>query len=225
MNGSQLFDCGAVRFSAVTGTASGGSGRSVSRFSIRSTGHSGRARRVGGRCDPVDAEPTHRLEPLRAPEHAAILTPTSKKYLDIYMYLTYVVAHASETSRTRFTAAGAGRPGEWAVRARVERFHEPALLLLLRERPRHGYELIELLPGLAGGDRIDVGNLYRFLRGLEMEGLVESEWHGDLPGPAKRTYRLTEAGERAARPVGRRAPALARGDLRVPRPLRAKGGE
>ncbi len=85
-------------------------------------------------------------------------------------------------------------PGEWAVRARVERFHEPALLLLLREQQRHGYELIELLPELAGGDRIDVGNLYRFLRALESDGLVESEWHGDLPGPAKRTYRLTGAG-------------------------------
>jgi PadR family transcriptional regulator len=86
-------------------------------------------------------------------------------------------------------------PNEWAVRARVERFVEPSLLLLLKERPRHGYELIELLPGLAGGERVDVGNLYRFLRALEGEGIVESEWHGDLPGPAKRTYRLTEAGE------------------------------
>ena len=27
-------------------------------------------------------------------------------------------------------------------------------------------------------------------------GIVESEWRGDLPGPAKRTYRLTEAGEK-----------------------------
>ena len=85
---------------------------------------------------------------------------------------------------------------EWAVRARIERFHEPALLLLLRERPRHGYELIELVPELSGGDRVDVGNLYRFLRGLESDGIVESEWRGDLPGPAKRTYRLTETGEK-----------------------------
>jgi PadR family transcriptional regulator len=86
-------------------------------------------------------------------------------------------------------------PNEWDVRARVERFVEPTLLLLLRERPRHGYELIELLPELAGGERVDVGNLYRFLRALEAEGIVESEWSGDLPGPAKRTYRLTETGQ------------------------------
>jgi PadR family transcriptional regulator len=87
-------------------------------------------------------------------------------------------------------------PEEWAVRARIERFREPALLLLLRERPRHGYELIELMPEVSGGERVDVGNLYRFLRRLESEGIVESEWNGDLPGPAKRTYTLTAAGER-----------------------------
>ena len=80
------------------------------------------------------------------------------------------------------------------MRARVERFVEPSLLLLLREQPRHGYELIELLPELAGGIRVDVGNLYRLLRALEAEGIVESEWNADLPGPAKRTYRLTDAG-------------------------------
>jgi poly-beta-hydroxybutyrate-responsive repressor len=79
----------------------------------------------------------------------------------------------------------------------VERFIEPALLLLLRERPMHGYELIDLLPEVAGDEtRIDVGNLYRVLRALEEEGIVTSEWSADLPGPAKRTYELTEAGSR-----------------------------
>src|SRR5581483_5323548 len=98
------------------------------------------------------------------------------------------------------------RPGVWHVRARVERFVEPSLLLLLAERPMHGYELIERLPELAGLDRIDVGNLYRFLRALEDEGLVTSEWRGDLPGPAKRTYELTDAGRRV---LDRWAEALA----------------
>jgi PadR family transcriptional regulator PadR len=89
------------------------------------------------------------------------------------------------------------RPGHWAVRARVERFVEPSLLLLLRERPMHGYELLERLPDLAGEDvRVDVGNLYRVLRALEEEGIVTSEWSADLPGPAKRTYELTPAGRR-----------------------------
>ena len=80
------------------------------------------------------------------------------------------------------------------MRARVERFGEPALLLLLGDGPTHGYELLERLPALIGEERVDVGNVYRALRALEDEGLVVSEWRGDLPGPAKRTYTLTDAG-------------------------------
>jgi PadR family transcriptional regulator PadR len=87
------------------------------------------------------------------------------------------------------------RGGQWSVRARVERFVEPAVLLLLRERPMHGYELLERLPEVAGVEGgVDVGNLYRLMRALEEEGIVESEWSADLPGPAKRTYELTDAG-------------------------------
>jgi PadR family transcriptional regulator PadR len=88
------------------------------------------------------------------------------------------------------------KPGHWHVHARVERFVEPSLLLLLRERPLHGYELLDRLPELGVEGRIDIGNLYRLLRGLEDEGLVRSEWSADLPGPAKRTYELTTEGRR-----------------------------
>jgi PadR family transcriptional regulator PadR len=84
----------------------------------------------------------------------------------------------------------------WAVDARVERFSEPALLLLLRDRPAHGYELIDSLGELIPGRRVDMGNLYRTLRALEAEGLVTSEWDAEAPGPAKRMYRLTDAGRR-----------------------------
>ena len=83
----------------------------------------------------------------------------------------------------------------WDVRARVERFGEPALLALLAARPTHGYELIERLPELSGEERVDVGNLYRALRSLEDEGLVTSEWSAELPGPTKRTYTLTAEGQ------------------------------
>ena len=86
------------------------------------------------------------------------------------------------------------RPGHWDVRARVERFAEPAVLLLLRDRPMHGYELLERLPEVGVEGRIDVGNLYRLLRRLEEDELVTSEWSAELPGPAKRTYELTATG-------------------------------
>jgi PadR family transcriptional regulator PadR len=84
-------------------------------------------------------------------------------------------------------------PGRYEVRARVERFGEPAVLLLLRERPAHGYELLEQLPELTG-ERVDMGNLYRFLRLLEADGIVSSKWEEELPGPSKRTYTLTDEG-------------------------------
>jgi PadR family transcriptional regulator len=81
--------------------------------------------------------------------------------------------------------------GRWRVFARVERFTEPAILLLLRERPAHGYDLLERLPELTGEQRVEMGNLYRLLRGLEEEGLVSSEWQA-----GKRAYELTEHGHR-----------------------------
>jgi PadR family transcriptional regulator len=82
------------------------------------------------------------------------------------------------------------------VRARVERFTEPAILLLLREGPKHGYELLERLPELSSADgHVDLGNLYRLLRAMEAEDLVSSTWQTDS-GPPRRVYRLTASGER-----------------------------
>jgi PadR family transcriptional regulator PadR len=90
-----------------------------------------------------------------------------------------------------------GERGHWNVRARVERFAEPAVLLLLREGPKHGYELMEHMQGLSGDERgVDAGNLYRILRSLEEDGMVTSQWNAELPGPAKRTYQLTDDGRR-----------------------------
>src|SRR5246127_5652479 len=79
--------------------------------------------------------------------------------------------------------------GRWRVLARVERFAEPALLLLLRERPAHGYDLLERPPELTGEAGVEMGNLYRLLRGLGGDGLVRSG------GPdSTRTYELTDRG-------------------------------
>jgi PadR family transcriptional regulator, regulatory protein PadR len=68
------------------------------------------------------------------------------------------------------------------------------VLLLLRDAPAHGYELLEQLPELMPGERIDMGNLYRILRSLEREGLVSSTWDDLSPGPTKRVYAITESG-------------------------------
>jgi PadR family transcriptional regulator PadR len=72
-------------------------------------------------------------------------------------------------------------------------FLQPCLLLLLRERPDHGYELAARLKPMHDGDG-DAGGVYRALRGLERNGMVRSEWETSDVGPARRTYHVTPAG-------------------------------
>jgi PadR family transcriptional regulator PadR len=88
-----------------------------------------------------------------------------------------------------------GRRGGWFMQPPVWGFLQPCLLLLLAEGPQHGYSLMEELQRrqLLGSD-VDVGNLYRTLRRLEAERLVESAWSEPGPGPNKRVYRITERG-------------------------------
>ena len=72
-------------------------------------------------------------------------------------------------------------------------FLRPCLLLLLREQPAHGYELlVRLRPLSFAGD--DPGGLYRALRALESDGLVHSAWEPSRAGPDRRIYELTRAG-------------------------------
>jgi PadR family transcriptional regulator len=72
-------------------------------------------------------------------------------------------------------------------------FLRPCLLLLLREEPAHGYDLLERVQSL-GFDGSDPGGLYRALRSLEKERLVRSTWEPSENGPDRRTYAITRAG-------------------------------
>jgi poly-beta-hydroxybutyrate-responsive repressor len=67
-------------------------------------------------------------------------------------------------------------------------------LLLLLEKPTHGYDLMERLAGEDGMPDADAGLLYRTLRQFERQGLVESTWDTDVPGPARRRYQVTGEG-------------------------------
>lgn len=69
----------------------------------------------------------------------------------------------------------------------------PCLMLLLAEAPSHGYDLLERLEHLGLG-ATDPGGLYRTLRAMDREGLVESRWDTSTAGPARRTYTLTDEG-------------------------------
>jgi len=72
-------------------------------------------------------------------------------------------------------------------------FLRPCLLLLLREQPAHGYDLLERLRPL-GFNRDDPGRLYRALRALETDELVRSVWEKSTSGPDRRMYELTRTG-------------------------------
>ena len=89
------------------------------------------------------------------------------------------------------------------------RQHQPiALLSLLADDPRHGYELMKELEARSGGMyKASAGTVYPTLQQLEDEGLVTSE---ALEG--KKVYSLTDSGraelerkEATARRIWRRA--------------------
>jgi PadR family transcriptional regulator, regulatory protein PadR len=69
----------------------------------------------------------------------------------------------------------------------------PVLLLLIRERPAHGYDLTERLADLGVGG-VESGHVYRVLRSLERDGMVSSAWTASGSGPARRRYALTAGG-------------------------------
>ena len=77
-----------------------------------------------------------------------------------------------------------GHPKSWV---------QPFLLLSLDQWQSHGYELIRRLT-LFGFDAVDPGSVYRTLRQLERDGLLESDWDTASGGPARRRYALTDAG-------------------------------
>lgn len=80
---------------------------------------------------------------------------------------------------------------------RIRRFIEPAVLLLLHDRPTHGYGLLEGLTRL-GLDAYpaDQSVVYRILRDLEQAGMIVSEWDTEeTGGPPRRVYRLTDEGD------------------------------
>ncbi len=76
------------------------------------------------------------------------------------------------------------------------RYTTPAVLLLLRAGPTHGYDLLERLPAVfpRAAEPPDVGSFYRLMRGLEAEGVVHSSWDTGGSGPARRIYTLTDTG-------------------------------
>ena len=79
------------------------------------------------------------------------------------------------------------------VEARPRNWLVPVILLSLREWNSYGYELMERASAF-GFEAMNPGTLYRTLRQMEKEGIVESSWETSRGGPARRMYTITDAG-------------------------------
>jgi PadR family transcriptional regulator, regulatory protein PadR len=105
---------------------------------------------------------------------------------------------------------GDGRPDPFAAFGDVawspRNLLVPYLLLALSYYRAHGYLLQQYLRTL-GVFGVDITTIYRTLRQMEKQGLVDSAWDTEAQGPARRVYSLTSGGklflERWATALGR----------------------
>lgn len=72
-----------------------------------------------------------------------------------------------------------------------------ALLALIAQRPRHGYDLKSAFEQAMGGTwPVNIGQIYTTLARLERDELVDSEVIEQDARPDRKVYRLTEKGEK-----------------------------
>ncbi|MFG1791899.1 PadR family transcriptional regulator [Nocardia sp. NPDC049149] len=74
-----------------------------------------------------------------------------------------------------------------------------SILMLLVERPDHGYALLERLQVFGIEMNGEPGALYRRLHSLERKGLVEHSSIASIKGPPKKVYAATALGVVALR--------------------------
>jgi PadR family transcriptional regulator PadR len=72
---------------------------------------------------------------------------------------------------------------------------ELAVLALIREERRYGYDLLTSLANASGGFvGIKEGSLYPVLHRLEDAGYIEATWEAEGRGKPRKYYGITEAG-------------------------------
>lgn len=84
---------------------------------------------------------------------------------------------------------------------------EHAVLSLVAEAPRYGYQIEQVIQERGMREWADLGfsSIYYLLGRLERRGLVRSERIASPEGPTRRVYRATAAGAAALREAVRRA--------------------
>jgi len=79
-----------------------------------------------------------------------------------------------------------------------------AVLTVLAEAPRHGYDIAKRIRQQTGGVvSFDVASLYPLLYTMERRGWVKGTWEQASSGRERRYYRLTPAGRRRLQPLRR----------------------
>lgn len=73
---------------------------------------------------------------------------------------------------------------------------ELAILSLIAEQPRHGYEVEQVIDtrGMREWTEVGFSSIYYLLTKLERQGLLESRLDRDSRGPARKVYALTASG-------------------------------
>ncbi|MEJ2552111.1 MAG: PadR family transcriptional regulator [Anaerolineales bacterium] len=73
---------------------------------------------------------------------------------------------------------------------------ELAILSLISEKPRHGYEIESVIEerGMREWTEIGFSSIYYLLKKLEDEGLLEGDLEAAERGPARKVYHITRAG-------------------------------
>ena len=72
---------------------------------------------------------------------------------------------------------------------------KPIILAILKRGESYGYEIIQRVRSITAGE-LDWSEpmLYPFLKRLERDGLVKSQWRLSEKGPLRKYYRLTKLG-------------------------------
>jgi len=78
---------------------------------------------------------------------------------------------------------------------------ELAILSLIAERSRHGYEIEQVIEerGMREWTEIGFSSIYYLLKKLEQDGLIEGRLEETGRGPARKVYRTTTTGRTALR--------------------------
>ena len=74
----------------------------------------------------------------------------------------------------------------------------PIILTLIADQSMYGYEIIQRVHTLSGGQiKSTPGKLYPLLHSLENKGLIDAFWQPSEEGPDRKYYRLTARGRAA----------------------------